>query len=167
MESLPEKCESTTGSESRGLTDLIFGIIADTMGLILHANTRGAGSQHLMAGGSADCFRKNRRIYSRDWNWRGTDACDRPELGIGFRSAWKLYGFWWFLSPLFGFGFIALVAMGIATLESIEAGLKKRGSPLDKWAGGIVLAIIVGGLAIVGGYFGARQDNPIRVFSAR
>jgi hypothetical protein len=76
---------------------------------------------------------------------------------IGLSAAWKIYGRWWILSPLFGPLLLGLFLLLISIVELVES-LHRR------WMSFMFGSLIVIGLAAVlmfAGYQGAREDNPL------
>jgi hypothetical protein len=76
---------------------------------------------------------------------------------IGFYAAWKIYGLWWVVSPLFGP--LLLLLMAVAGLVGEYLGeLAQRKA---KFIIGSIAVVVLGTVFLVGGYKGAREDNPL------
>ena len=83
-------------------------------------------------------------------------------LSIGFHAAWKVYKYWWIFSPLLGPALILFTLVPIATIEGIGWLINRTLRPsYANWAKGLLVALGIGILSAILGYFGAREDNPM------
>jgi hypothetical protein len=76
---------------------------------------------------------------------------------IGLSVAWKIYGRWWIVSPLFGPLLLGLFLLLISIIDLVE-------SLHQRWMSFIFGSLFVMGLGIVfvfAGYQGAREENPL------
>lgn len=81
---------------------------------------------------------------------------------IGFHAAWKVYKYWWILSPL-----VAPALLSVTILPSII--LEAFGKLIDRTLGpqhavrtkGLLIVVGAGTILIWVGYVAAREDNPM------
>ena len=83
-------------------------------------------------------------------------------LSIGFYSAWKVYKYYWIFAPLVGPAFVAAAGLPILIIKAISSLVSRRfGSRSAEWVIAVVMTVLFGAAFIVGGFLGAREDNPM------
>jgi hypothetical protein len=82
-------------------------------------------------------------------------------LSIGFYPAWKLYKYYWLSAPVAGPVLVLAGTLPVITGEALWNFVKRRFGPkVAGWTLGPVLVLLLASGGVVGGFLGAREDNP-------
>jgi len=78
-------------------------------------------------------------------------------FAIGFYPAWKIYGLWWVVSPLYG----PLAVVLVVVMSSVAEYIQSLASKIADVVFGVFFIIVIGSMILFVGYEGTREDNPL------
>jgi hypothetical protein len=81
---------------------------------------------------------------------------------IGFYPAWKIYKYWWIAAPVYGPAVGFVLGLEVGLIHGIEWLFRRFGkAKYAKISMGAFLALGIAVGILFGGYYTARQDNPM------